>query len=62
MSDVCSRDDWPRGRVLVQAATYNERGNIARLIEAVLAAVPEGQMLVIDDSSPDGTGDVAMEM
>lgn len=62
MSDIRSRDDWPRGRVLVQTATYNERDNIVPLIEAVLAAVPDGQMLVIDDSSPDGTGEVAMEM
>ena len=47
--DLRSRDDWPAGRVLVQTATYNERGNIASLIEAVLAAVPEAQMLVIDE-------------
>ncbi|MFM7035607.1 MAG: polyprenol monophosphomannose synthase [Planctomycetia bacterium] len=62
MSDLRSRDDWPAGRVLVQTATYNERDNIVPLIEAVLAALPDGQLLVIDDSSPDGTGEVAMEM
>ena len=60
--DLRSRDDWPAGRVLVQTATYNERGNIASLIEAVLAAVPEAQMLVIDDNSPDGTGEIVMEI
>lgn len=62
MHDIASRDEWPPGRVLVQAATYNERDNIAPLIEAVLAAIPEAQMLVIDDDSPDGTGQIALEI
>lgn len=62
MSDLHSRDDWPAGRVLVQAATYNERDNIAALIEAVLAASPDLQFLVIDDDSPDGTGRFALEL
>lgn len=61
MHDLRSRDDWPAGRVLVQTATYNERGTIAALIEAVLVAVPEAQMLVIDDDSPDGTGEIVLE-
>ena len=62
MGDLRSRDDWPAGRVLVQTATYKERGNIAPLIEAVLAAAPDAQMLVIDDDSPDGTGDIVLEI
>lgn len=62
MSDLHSRDDWPAGRVLVQAATYNERDNIGPLVEAVLAASPDLQMLVIDDDSPDGTGRFALEL
>jgi dolichol-phosphate mannosyltransferase len=62
MSDLHSRQDWPAGRVLVQTATYNERGTIAALIEAVLAAVPDAQMLVIDDASPDGTGEIVLEI
>jgi dolichol-phosphate mannosyltransferase len=60
-TDLHSRDDWPAGRVLVQAATYNERENIEPLIEAVLAASPEVQFLIIDDDSPDGTGRIALE-
>ena len=60
--DIHSCDDWPVGTVLVQAATYNERENVASLIEAVLAADPELQLLIIDDSSPDGTGDVALQL
>jgi dolichol-phosphate mannosyltransferase len=62
MQDLRSRDDWPPGRVLVQTATYNERGNIAPLIEAVLEAVPDAQLLVIDDDSPDGTGEIVLEI
>lgn len=62
MHDMKSRDEWPPGRVLVQAATYNERENIAALIEAVLAAAPAAQMLVIDDDSPDGTAAIALEI
>ena len=61
MSDLHSSDDWPAGRVLVQAATYEERENIRPLIEAVLASSPDIQFLVIDDDSPDGTGVIAME-
>jgi dolichol-phosphate mannosyltransferase len=49
------------GRVLVQAATFNERENILALIDAVLGVDPELQMLVIDDDSPDGTGRLALE-
>jgi dolichol-phosphate mannosyltransferase len=60
-SDIRSGGDWPAGRVLVQAATYNERENILRLIDAVLAVSPELQLLVIDDDSPDGTGRMALE-
>ena len=58
--DLRSRDDWPAGRVLVQAATFNERENIAALIERVLAVSPDLQFLVIDDDSPDGTAEIVL--
>jgi dolichol-phosphate mannosyltransferase len=45
----------------VQAATFNERENIAELIDRVLALDPHLQFLVIDDDSPDGTGRLALE-
>ena len=54
-----SRDDWPPGRVLVVSATYNERDNVAALIDRVLAVSPELQLLIVDDDSPDGTGKLA---
>jgi dolichol-phosphate mannosyltransferase len=47
--------------VLVVAATYNERENVAALIDRVLAVSPELQLLIVDDDSPDGTGRVALE-
>jgi len=59
--DLRSRSDWPAGRVLVQAATFDERDNLPALIDAVLAVSPELQLLIIDDDSPDGSGRLALE-
>jgi dolichol-phosphate mannosyltransferase len=47
------------GRVLVIIPTYNERENVERIVARVRAAVPEVEILVADDNSPDGTGDIA---
>jgi apolipoprotein N-acyltransferase len=44
-------------RVLVVLPTYNERATILQVISGVLKAVPGAEVLVIDDGSPDGTGD-----
>jgi dolichol-phosphate mannosyltransferase len=52
----------PVDRVLVCIPTYNERENLPRVVRRVRAAVPEADVLVLDDSSPDGTGDVADEL
>jgi dolichol-phosphate mannosyltransferase len=43
-------------RALVIVPTYNERENILKLIDAVLAQSPLIEVLVVDDGSPDGTG------
>ena len=43
---------------LVVIPTYNEADNIGRLVPEVLARDPGLQVLVVDDSSPDGTADV----
>jgi dolichol-phosphate mannosyltransferase len=48
-------------RALVVVATYNERGNLRRLVDRIWNAV-DVDLLVIDDSSPDGTGQVADEI
>ncbi|HEY4768201.1 MAG TPA: polyprenol monophosphomannose synthase [Candidatus Limnocylindria bacterium] len=45
--------------VVVVVPTYNERENLEGLVAAVLAAMPEASVLVVDDSSPDGTGEMA---
>ncbi|MBI3688162.1 MAG: polyprenol monophosphomannose synthase [Actinobacteria bacterium] len=47
------------GRVLVVIPTYNERDNLEAILGRVRAAVPPAEVLVVDDSSPDGTGDLA---
>lgn len=46
-------------RTLVIIPTYNERENINRIIPAVLAQDPSIDVLIVDDGSPDGTGDIA---
>jgi dolichol-phosphate mannosyltransferase len=43
-------------RAVVIVPTYNERENILKLIDAVLAQSPILEVLVVDDGSPDGTG------
>ncbi|MHB8341000.1 MAG: polyprenol monophosphomannose synthase [Mycobacteriales bacterium] len=50
------------GRVLVCIPTYNERDNLPRTAGRLRAAVPEADVLVLDDASPDGTGQVADAM
>lgn len=49
-------------RALVIVPTYNERENITRLIDAVLYQDPSIDVLVIDDGSPDGTGQLIDEI
>jgi dolichol-phosphate mannosyltransferase len=45
--------------VWVVLPTYNERENIEPMAAAILAALPEASLLIVDDSSPDGTGAIA---
>jgi dolichol-phosphate mannosyltransferase len=47
------------GRVLVVVPTYNERENLPLIVARVRAAVPSAHVLVADDASPDGTGQLA---
>lgn len=46
-------------RTLVVSPTYNERENLPKLMERVLALPDFIELLVVDDSSPDGTGELA---
>jgi dolichol-phosphate mannosyltransferase len=43
-------------RRLVVIPTYNEAGNIKSLIDQLFATIPECEIMVVDDGSPDGTG------
>jgi dolichol-phosphate mannosyltransferase len=47
------------GRVLVVIPTYDEVENLRPIIDRVRTAVPTADVLVVDDGSPDGTGDLA---
>lgn len=49
----------PAVRVLVITPTYDEAGNLADTVAAVFAAAPHVDVLVVDDASPDGTGEIA---
>jgi dolichol-phosphate mannosyltransferase len=47
---------------IVVIPTYNERQNISALIPAIQRAVPDLHILVVDDNSPDGTGQAVLEL
>jgi dolichol-phosphate mannosyltransferase len=49
-------------RILVSLATYNERDNLGPLVSEIHKELPEADVLVIDDNSPDGTGKLADDM
>jgi len=49
-------------RLLLVVPTYNERGNLAALVERTFAALPSAELLVVDDGSPDGTAGLAREL
>jgi dolichol-phosphate mannosyltransferase len=55
-------DGSPMPHVLVSMATYNERENLAALVRDIHAVVPAADVLITDDSSPDGTGRLADEL
>lgn len=46
-------------RTLIIVPTYNERENLEPLVARALSALPDGDLLVVDDASPDGTGELA---
>jgi dolichol-phosphate mannosyltransferase len=49
----------PIERVVVVMPTYEERQNLETIVGRLRAAVPAADLLVADDNSPDGTGDLA---
>ena len=61
MSEPTPTHGAPRGdaRTLVIIPTYDERENLPLIVGRVRAAVPDAHVLVADDNSPDGTGELA---
>src|SRR6201996_2928475 len=51
--------DVATGRVVIVMPTYNERQNLEIIAGRIRESVPEADLLVVDDNSPDGTGDLA---
>ena len=47
------------GQILVAIPTYNEALSVEKIVGRVRASVPDAHVLVIDDGSPDGTGEIA---
>ena len=50
-----------RARVLVILPTYNEADNVLELVRQVLTQSSQIEVLVVDDNSPDGTGQLVAE-
>lgn len=49
-------------RLLISIATYNERENLPQLVAGIHQFVPDAHVLIVDDNSPDGTGQLADEL
>ncbi|MCK6523626.1 polyprenol monophosphomannose synthase [Myxococcota bacterium] len=49
-------------RLIVVVPTYNERQNLPELVARTLAAAPTARLVIVDDSSPDGTADAARRL
>ena len=52
----------PSERTLVIIPTYNERENLPLIVGRVHGAAPDVHVLIVDDGSPDGTGELADEL
>jgi dolichol-phosphate mannosyltransferase len=52
----------PGDRAIIVLPTYDERENVAALLTALRAAVPDVDVLVVDDNSPDGTAGIVEEV
>ncbi len=52
-------DGSTTNRVLVIVPTYNERENLPLIVARIRAAVPMAHLVIADDASPDGTGQIA---
>ncbi|MFF3755105.1 polyprenol monophosphomannose synthase [Streptomyces sp. NPDC002018] len=62
MNDGGQRRYGPLGTALVIIPTFDEAENIRSIVSRVRAAVPEADILIADDNSPDGTGKIADDL
>lgn len=51
--------ELPKAAVLVIIPTYNEKDNLPSIVHRLHAALPAAGVLIVDDASPDGTGELA---
>ena len=57
-----SQEELPGGEAtLILLCTYNEAGNLPRMFELLEQHVPQADILVVDDNSPDGTGEIVQQ-
>ena len=62
-SNATTNPEWAElGKVLVIIPTYNEADNIIPIVQRLRAAVPDADVLIADDNSPDGTGRIADDL
>ena len=65
MSNDPQMDDVQRPKAnrqrncLIVTPTYNERENLQEFLQGVFAAAPDVRVMIVDDASPDGTGELA---
>ena len=62
MPDPLASVSVATSRVLVSLATYNEAGNLQSLVNLIRGFAPDCSILIVDDNSPDGTGQIADEL
>lgn len=62
MTSLKKEADKMQKQILVIVPTYNEAHNISKIIESVLNLDEPTNLLVVDDGSPDGTGDIVENM
>src|SRR5205085_10246362 len=55
-------DGPPYAGVWVVLPTYNEADNLRPIVAAIVDALPGATLLIVDDQSPDGTGDLADDL
>lgn len=59
MSDAASEGSGRRQAILVIVPTFNEAGALSDVVARLAAAVPDADLLIVDDGSTDGTAEIA---